>query len=46
MAGGFTLAGENAKAKEAFEEFFALWKDADRDSPVLVQAKADYAKLR
>jgi len=26
--------------------FLALWKDADPDTPILKQAKAEYAKLR
>jgi hypothetical protein len=46
MARGFALAGDNLKAKKAFENFFALWKDADPDIPVLKQAKAEDAKLQ
>ena len=45
MARGFALAGEKAKAKEAFENFFALWKDADQNLPILIEAKKDYAAL-
>jgi hypothetical protein len=26
--------------------FFALWKDADPDIPILKDAKAEYAKLQ
>jgi eukaryotic-like serine/threonine-protein kinase len=40
------LAGNNAKAKTAYQDFFALWKNADPDIPILKQAKAEYAKLR
>jgi len=46
MARGFALAGDTAKAKNAFQDFFALWKDADPDLPVLKQARADSAELR
>jgi hypothetical protein len=46
MARSFTLAGDTAKAKKAFEEFFELWKDVDTDIPILKQAKAEYARLR
>ena len=35
----YVEAGDSAKAKSAYEEFFALWKNADADVPVLVQAK-------
>jgi hypothetical protein len=46
MARGFAYAGETAKARKAFQDFFALWKDADPDIPILKQAKAEYAELR
>jgi len=35
-----------AKARAACNDFFALWKDADPDIPILLQAKAEYAKLK
>ena len=35
-----------AKARTAYQDFFALWKDADTDIPILKDAKRDYAKLR
>ncbi|HTU35220.1 MAG TPA: protein kinase [Candidatus Acidoferrum sp.] len=34
-----------AKARAAYQDFLALWKDADPDIPILVTAKAEYAKL-
>lgn len=46
MARGYALAGEKMKARKAFEDLLALWKDADKDLPVFRQAKADYDKLR
>ena len=46
MGRGFALAGERVRAREAFEKFFALWKDADSDIPILRQARAEYQKLR
>ncbi|MBV8866436.1 MAG: hypothetical protein JO210_13670, partial [Acidobacteriaceae bacterium] len=42
----YTLSGDNAKAKSAYERFLTLWKDADSDIPILKQAKAEYAKLQ
>ena len=41
----FALSGDSAKAKTAYQDFFALWKNADPDVPILKQAKAEYAKL-
>jgi serine/threonine protein kinase/Tfp pilus assembly protein PilF len=38
--------GESSTARTAYQDFFALWKDADPDIPILKQAKAEYAKLR
>lgn len=46
MARGYALAGDTARAKKAFQDFFELWKDADPDIPVLQQAKAEYSKLK
>jgi len=32
--------------REAYQQFFMLWKDADPDIPILKEAKAEYAKLQ
>ena len=42
----FALAGDQVKAKRAYDDFLTLWKDADSDVPILVQAKAEYARLQ
>ena len=42
----YALGGDVAKARVAYQDFFALWKDADPDIPILKQAKAEYAKLQ
>ena len=42
----YTLQGDTAKAKAAYQDFLVLWKDADPDIPILKQAKAEYAKLQ
>ncbi len=34
------------RALAAYNDFFALWKDADPDIPILKEAKAEYAKLQ
>jgi eukaryotic-like serine/threonine-protein kinase len=41
----FALLGEVSQAKSAYEDFLALWKDADLDIPVVKQAKIEYATL-
>jgi tetratricopeptide (TPR) repeat protein len=42
----YAMAGDTAKAKAAYQNFFNIWKDADPDIPILQQAKAEYAKLQ
>lgn len=42
----YAMAGDTAKAKAAYQNFLALWKDADPDVPILRQAKTEYAKLQ
>ena len=46
LARGYVLAGDGTQARYAYEQFFALWKTADPDLPVLTRAKTEYAKLR
>jgi hypothetical protein len=33
------MQGDSARAKAAYQDFLALWKDADPDIPILKQAK-------
>jgi tetratricopeptide (TPR) repeat protein/predicted Ser/Thr protein kinase len=42
----YAMQGETAKAKAAYQDFLALWKDADPDIPVLKEAKAEFTKLQ
>jgi hypothetical protein len=42
----YAMQGDTAKAKAAYQDFLALWKDADPDIPILMAAKAEYAKLQ
>jgi len=39
------LSGDSAGARTAYQDFFALWKDADPDIPILIAAKSEYKKL-
>lgn len=40
------LGGDTAGARTAYQDFLALWKDADPDVPILKQAQTEYAKLQ
>jgi tetratricopeptide (TPR) repeat protein len=40
------VKGDTAAARKAYQDFFALWKDADADLPVLAQARKEYEALK
>ena len=42
----YALSGDSVNARKVYQDFLALWKDADPDIPILKQAKAEYAKLQ
>ena len=46
LARSYALAGDSGRARSTYQDFFALWKDADPAIPILKQAKAEYAKLK
>ena len=37
----YALSGDNSKACMKYQDFFALWKDADADIPILKEAKLE-----
>src|SRR5262249_20376397 len=46
LARAYALTGNHEKSHSSYREFFAKWKDADPDIPILTEAKAEYAKLQ
>src|SRR5262249_31100720 len=46
LARAYTLAGDQVKARGAYEDFLNRWKNSDSDVPLLLQAKTEYARLR
>ena len=46
IARAYAMSYQPEKARTAYQDFFATWKDADPDVPVLKQAKAEYGKLQ
>jgi eukaryotic-like serine/threonine-protein kinase len=42
----YRLSGNSAKAKASYEDFFTLWKDADPNVPVLMEARSEYTTIR
>ncbi len=46
LARAYTLSGDTAKTRAKCQDFFALWKDADPNIPILRQAKGEYATMQ
>ena len=46
MARAQKMMGDEDSAHKWYEDFLALWKDADPDIPIYQQAKAEYARLK
>ncbi len=46
LARAYAASGDAPGARTAYQDLFALWKDADPDVPVLLAARAEYAKLK
>ena len=42
----YAMQGDTVRSRAAYQDFFRLWKDADPDIPILIAAKAEYAKLK
>jgi serine/threonine protein kinase len=45
LARAYAMQENTVKARAAYQDFLNLWKDADPDTPILKQAKDEYAKL-
>jgi predicted Zn-dependent protease len=45
LARAYALQGDQAGSRREYEVFFALWKDADQDIPILREARSAYAGL-
>jgi hypothetical protein len=46
LARAYAIQGDTQKAKTAYQDFLAAWKDADPDVPILKEAKTEYGKLQ
>ena len=46
LARAYALQSDTVKARAKYQDFLALWKNADPDVPILKEAKAEYATLR
>jgi hypothetical protein len=46
LARAYALQGDTAKARDAYQDFLTLWREADPDARLLKEAKGEYAKLQ
>ena len=46
LARALVLSGDTAKAKSAYTDLLALWKDADPRIPIVNEARTEFAKLQ
>jgi len=46
LARASAMRGDAAKARKSYQDFFALWKDADTELPILIEAKKEYETVK
>jgi serine/threonine protein kinase/tetratricopeptide (TPR) repeat protein len=46
LARAAVLNGDNVTARKSYQDFFALWKDADPDIPLVIAARKEYEKVK
>jgi tetratricopeptide (TPR) repeat protein len=46
LARASSMQGDKAQARKSYQDFFALWKDADADIPILIEARREFEKLK
>ena len=46
LARASAMQGDTAQARQSYQDFFTLWKDADPDIPILIEAKREFEKVK
>jgi tetratricopeptide (TPR) repeat protein len=46
LARALAMQGDTTQARQSYQDFFTLWKDADQDLPTLIEAKREFEKLK
>ena len=46
LARAYAMQGDKVNSRLAYQDFLALWKDADPDVPLLKEAKDEYVKVQ
>jgi eukaryotic-like serine/threonine-protein kinase len=45
LARALAISGTFSEASEEYQRFFALWRDADEDIPILNEAKSEFSRI-
>jgi hypothetical protein len=40
------MQGDPLQARKSYQDFFTIWKDADQEIPILIEAKREFEKLK
>src|SRR6266567_3863138 len=46
LARAAAISGDTAQSRKEYQDFLALWKDADSDLPILIDARKEYEQLK
>ncbi len=46
LARAAVINGDTAGARKSYQDFFAAWRDADSDLPIMAQARKEYEQLK
>jgi eukaryotic-like serine/threonine-protein kinase len=46
LARASAMQGDKAQARQSYQDFFTVWKDADQDLPILIEAKREFENLK
>ena len=46
LARAAAMQNDMAQARKSYQDFFTIWKDADNDIPLLLEAKREFEKLK
>lgn len=46
LARASVIQGDTAQARKSYQDFFTLWKDADPDIAILIEAKQEFEKVK
>ena len=46
LARAAALTGDTARSRKEYQDFLAMWKDADSDLPILIEAKKEYEQMK